>query len=108
MAITERGRWSNNTVDERGRRVFPNGLDERGRKVFGVSSPPVRTQIATVKIEASYGTIILPVYQTISTDTFRIQTQHGLGGFWLVAITDPNASPLRVQTKTGVMAVRRL
>jgi hypothetical protein len=35
--ITERGRWANSTVDERGRRIFANGLDERGRKVFGLT-----------------------------------------------------------------------
>jgi hypothetical protein len=38
--ITERGRWANSTVDERGRRIFANGLDERGRKVFGLNSTP--------------------------------------------------------------------
>jgi hypothetical protein len=38
--ITERGRWANSTVDERGRRIFANGLDERGRKVFGLNSAP--------------------------------------------------------------------
>src|SRR5437763_5174430 len=38
--ITERGRWANSTVDERGRRIFANGLDERGKKVFGLNSAP--------------------------------------------------------------------
>src|SRR5437763_12238315 len=41
--ITERGRWANNTVDERGRRIFANGLDERGRKVFGLTVGGVTT-----------------------------------------------------------------
>jgi hypothetical protein len=35
--ITERGRWANSTVDERGRKVFSNGLTERGQKVFGLT-----------------------------------------------------------------------
>lgn len=105
MAFNERGKWSNSTIDERGRRIF-NGLTERGFKVFGLAAP-TRTQIATMKMQSASSTLILPIYQLLSTDAFRINTSHGVGAFWLVDITDPNASALRVKTSSGIKAIKK-
>jgi hypothetical protein len=107
VAFNERGKWTNGTVDERGRRVFSNGLTERGFKVFGLVVGG-RTQIATMKLQSASGTLVLPIYQFLSTDALRIQTSHGLGAFSLVDISDPKASPLRVKASSGIKAIKKL
>jgi hypothetical protein len=108
MALTARGRWTNGIIDDRGRRVFSNGLDERGRKVFGLTGGNnPRTQIGTVKIKTSSTSLVIPVYQLISTDTLRIQTPNGVGAFVLVPTGDANASPIRIQTNSGVKSISK-
>jgi hypothetical protein len=105
--ITGTGRLVQNSLDEYGRVVFANGLDENGMFVFGAVLAG-RTQIGTVKIRATSGLLTLPVYQLQPTDIFRVRTASGTGSFELVNMTDPKASPLRVQTKSGVKSVKKL
>lgn len=77
----------------------------------GVFSIVHKTQIGTFKIQTPTGILTLPIYDPnvgmTGKNQLRIQIPRGIGCFELVPITDPNASPLRVYTPSGVKAIAK-
>lgn len=77
----------------------------------GIFSIVHKTQIGTFKVKTPSGILTLPIYDPnvgmTGKNQLRIQTPRGVGCFELVDITDPNASPLRVYTPSGVKAIAK-
>ena len=77
----------------------------------GVFTIVHKVQIGTLKVQASSGTLTIPIYDPnvgmTGKNQLRIQTPRGVGCFELVPTTDPNASPLRIYTPSGVKAIAK-
>lgn len=77
----------------------------------GVFTIVHKTQIGTFKINTSTGILTIPIYDpnvgVVGKNQLRIQTPRGIGCFELVPTNDPNASPLRIYTPSGVKAIAK-
>lgn len=72
-----------------------------------------KKQVGTRKIHKSTGDIILPVYDIASgvlgSKAYRTRCAGGITGCYeLVSISDPNASPERINTPQGIRAISKL
>ena len=65
-------------------------------------------KLGEIGLETANGTVKLPVYDTAdfsNTPIVKVKTASGIGGFNLVDPTNSDATPVKVQTNSGIMAV---
>jgi len=65
-------------------------------------------KLGVVNVKTSSGIISLPVYDLTMVDPIvRVKLPSAIGCFELVAITDPRASGIRIQTQKGLKAIAK-
>jgi hypothetical protein len=78
MAFTEKGRWANSKIDERGK-IIINSLTENGKFVFDITGVPANPSNP-------------PVVTIISVDHYRISKQSGIDHSVLVFSFDTDVT----------------
>lgn len=75
------------------------------------TTPANKTKVGEFKLQKSGSVLTIPIYDPangITKTSLRVSAKNGsVGCFELVPTSDPNASPIRVSTPTGIMSVSR-
>lgn len=83
-------------------------IDNNGNESTGVEYTYIAVVVVETPVKYVYSSgFSLPIYSTLDNRPVRISLNGSIGAFELVDVSDSYASPFRVQTTSGIKAIKR-